>query len=116
MTGTEGGTSMIDRGREGSPEEEVVSRAVPRKEVLETALEAAHDIARNVAPVSAAITKRLARRFLEMERPEAARLQRKLFGWTGSQPDAAEGVVAFIQKREPNWKMSKSRDLPDGLE
>jgi enoyl-CoA hydratase/carnithine racemase len=94
----------------------LVARAVPRERVLETALEAAHDIARNVAPVSAAITKRLARRFLEMERPEAAQLQRQLFAWTGSQSDAVEGVVSFLQKREPNWKMSKTRDLPDGLD
>jgi hypothetical protein len=24
--------------------------------------------------------------------------------------------IAFIEKRESNWKMSKARDLPDGLE
>jgi enoyl-CoA hydratase/carnithine racemase len=108
-------TGRIFRGKEAA-EMGLVARAVPGEQVLETALEAAHDIARNVAPVSAAITKRLARRFLEMERPEAIRLQRKLFGWTGRQPDAAEGVVAFVQKRQPNWTMSKSRDLPDDLE
>jgi enoyl-CoA hydratase/carnithine racemase len=108
-------TGRIFTGAEGA-EMGLVARAVPRERVLETALEAAHDIARNVAPVSAAITKRLARRFLEMERPEAAQLQRQLFAWTGSQPDAVEGVVSFLQKREPNWKMSKTRDLPDGLD
>ena len=108
-------TGRIFSGAEAA-EMGLVARAVPRERVLETALETAHDIARNVAPVSAAITKRLARRFLEMERPEAAKLQRQIFAWTGSQPDAVEGVVAFLEKREPNWKMSKSRDLPDGLE
>jgi enoyl-CoA hydratase/carnithine racemase len=107
-------TGRVFSGAEAA-EMGLVARAVPRERVLETALETAHDIARNVAPVSAAITKRLARRFLEMERPEAAKLQRQIFAWTGSQPDAVEGVVAFLERREPNWKMSKSRDLPDGL-
>ena len=108
-------TGRIFLGAEAA-EMGLVARAVPRGQVLETALEAAHDIARNVAPVSAAITKRLARRFLDMERPEALKLQRQIFAWTGQQPDAAEGVMAFIEKRQPSWKMSKSRDLPDGLD
>ena len=77
---------------------------------------ASYDTIRVERDGPAAITKRLARRFLEMERPEAAKLQRQIFAWTGSQPDAVEGVVAFLERREPNWKMSKSRDLPDGLD
>ena len=33
----------------------------------------------------------------------------------GNPASAAEGVTAFLEKRAPEWKMSKSRDLPDGL-
>ena len=42
----------------------LVSRSVPRRDVVHAALDVAKDIARNVGPVSAAITKKLAYRFL----------------------------------------------------
>jgi hypothetical protein len=38
-----------------------------------------------------------------------------LFHWIGKQPDAAEGVTSFLEKREPAWGMNKSRDLPPEL-
>lgn len=49
------------------------------------------------------------------DRAGASRLQSELFGWTGRQPDAREGVMAFLGKRAPEWKLSKSRDLPENL-
>lgn len=108
-------TGRIFLGREAA-EMGLVSRAVPRAEVLPAALEAARDIARNTAPVSAAITKKLAYRFMdEPDRRAAAALQSKLFAWTGRQPDAAEGVMAFLARRDPQWKLSKTRDLPEDL-
>ena len=94
----------------------LVSRSVPKEDVLSTAVEMAHDIATNVAPVSAAITKRLAYQFLEeMDRGHAQRFQSKLFGWTGRQADAREGIMAFLEKRDPEWKLSKTRDMPEEL-
>jgi enoyl-CoA hydratase/carnithine racemase len=94
----------------------LASRAVPKDEVLPAAVEIAKDIATNVGPVSAAITKKLAYRFLnETDRAEALRFQSKLFAWTGRQADAKEGITAFLQKRDPDWKLSKTRDLPEQL-
>ena len=90
-------------------------RSVPREDVLETALEMAHDIATNTAPASVAITKRLLYEFLtETDWPTARRRQNDLFQWTSQQPDAIEGVMAFLEKREPAWAVSKN-DLPPGL-
>ncbi len=34
------------------------------------------------------------------------------FAWLGSQPDAREGVLAFLEKREPEWQMRPSKDMP----
>jgi enoyl-CoA hydratase/carnithine racemase len=106
-------TGRIFTGRE-AVELGLASRAVPKDEVLSTALEAARDVATNVAPVSAAITKRLGRRFQEEgDREAALRLESELFRWAGKQPDAKEGVVAFLEKRDPKWSLSKTRDIPD---
>ncbi len=34
------------------------------------------------------------------------------FDWIGKQPDAAEGVTSFLEKRSPVWKMAKSAKWP----
>lgn len=94
----------------------LASRALPADEVLPAALTAAHDIATNVAPVSAAITKLVARRFLEeTDREAALELERRLFRWAGQHADAPEGVNAFREKRAPQWTLSKTRDFPADL-
>jgi enoyl-CoA hydratase/carnithine racemase len=91
----------------------LVSRAVPQKDVLAVALEIARDIAQNVAPASAAITKQLARQFLEeTDRKAALERERVLFRWAGQQPDAREGVAAFLQRRPAQWQLSKHTALP----
>jgi enoyl-CoA hydratase/carnithine racemase len=73
----------------------------------------ARDIADNVAPLSAAITKRLIYRFLaEPDRVAAQALEGRAFAWMGSQADAREGVTAFLEKRPPDWKLSKHTPLP----
>ncbi len=92
----------------------LVNRAVPRDKVLDTAIELARDIAVNVAPVSAALTKRLLWQYLtETDRGAALRHQSALFAWTGQQQDAKEGVMAFLEKREPQWQLRPSTDMPD---
>ena len=38
--------------------------------------------------------------------------ERPPFAWLGSQPDAREGVLAFLEKRDPEWQMRPSKDMP----
>ena len=103
------------RGKEAA-ELGLASRALPAEEVLPAALERARDIAVNAAPVSVAITKRLLWEGLSRTVPEAQRRENPLFAWAGNQPDAREGVLSFLEKRTPDWKLSVARDKPDLLD
>jgi enoyl-CoA hydratase/carnithine racemase len=79
----------------------LASRALPAREVLPAALEIAHDIAANVHPVSAALTKRLLWANAgpaEVERLETA-YHRILMGTD----DAREGPRAWMERRSPEW-------------
>ncbi len=92
----------------------VLSRVVPDAELLPAARALGEDIARNAAPVSVAITKRLLWHHLtEPDMQRAEQIEGRLFGWTGTQPDAREGIKAFLEKRAPSWKMHPSTDMPD---
>jgi enoyl-CoA hydratase/carnithine racemase len=94
----------------------VISRVVADPDLLPTARALAEDIARNAAPVSVAITKRLIwHNLTESDIYTAEEIENRLFGWSGLQPDAREGVQSFLEKRTPDWKMKPSRDLPDFL-
>jgi len=94
----------------------LLSRVVGDAELLPAARAVAADIAHNAAPVSVAITKRLLWHHLSAKSMEdAEELETRLFGWAVSQPDAREGISAFLEKRTPNWTMHPSTDLPDFL-
>jgi enoyl-CoA hydratase/carnithine racemase len=91
----------------------IASRALPAAEVLPAALEIARDIARNTAPLSVAVAKRLlwesgTLTAAQVERKETA-LHRVLMG----RPDAVEGVMAWLEKRDPRWTLKVSRDWPE---
>ncbi len=82
--------------------------------LLPTARDLARDIAVNCAPVSVALTKHMLYQFLGENDPEKAeQINHQYFAWTGKQPDAKEGVVSFLEKREPRWKLKVPGDLPD---
>jgi enoyl-CoA hydratase/carnithine racemase len=91
----------------------LVSRAVERDQVLPAAMEVARDIAANTAPLSVAVTKRLVYESLaEPDRGAAQARESRAFWWLGRQADSAEGVTAFLQKRAPEWKLSKHTPVP----
>ncbi len=108
-------TGRLFRGREGA-DIGLFSAAVPGDEVLDHALGMARDIGTNVAPASAAIVKRNVWRSLaEDDRATARRREDALFGYVASQPDAEEGAMAFVEKRDPDWKLAKNTDFPSDL-
>lgn len=90
----------------------IANRALPADRVLDHAVGVARDIAVNVAPMSAALSKRLLwdtaihhytpRQVAALE----TRLHRRVMGTD----DAREGVAAFVERRTPSFTSRLSRD------
>ena len=91
----------------------LASRSLPSEEVLPAALEVAADIARNTAPVSVAVTKRLLWESGELTAAEVERKETALHHHLMGREDAIEGVMAYLERRAPDWKLRVSRDFPD---
>src|SRR5262249_29674644 len=91
----------------------LTTKAAAADEVLTTTTPPAR-VTDNTTPAAAAtITRLLFYHHLTTDHPAAPRAeQRHLSTWTLQQPDAAEGVASFLEKRPPVWKMSKTADLP----
>lgn len=90
----------------------VASRVLPAEEVLPHALEVAHDIAVNTAPVSVAVSKRLLWGSFAMSPTEIDHAETELHRHVMGAPDAREGVMAFLERREPTWSMTVGDDWP----
>ncbi len=88
-------------------------RSLPAAEVLPAALEIARDIARNTAPLSVAIAKRLMWESLLLSPAEVGRRETELHHHLMGRPDAIEGVMAWLERRAPQWKLSATRDWPE---
>jgi enoyl-CoA hydratase/carnithine racemase len=91
------------------------SRALPADEVLPAAQEFARDLAANTSAVSVAAVKALVYDGLDQSREESHVIEHQVFRWLGSQPDAREGVTAFLEKRAPDWPLSKTMHRPPML-
>jgi enoyl-CoA hydratase/carnithine racemase len=91
----------------------LVSRLHPGEQLLDAAYELAGEIARNTSAVAVAAVRRLMWSGLGASSPwEAHRADSALMRALGSAPDAAEGVTAFLEKRPADFPMRVSRDLP----
>ena len=88
----------------------IASQALPRDQVLDAAMAKASEY-RLTAPASVAITKRLLWEGLNISMKDMLKKEGPLFAWAGNQPDAREGVLSFVEKREPVWKQS-AKDIP----
>jgi enoyl-CoA hydratase/carnithine racemase len=91
----------------------LVRTLCPAGEVLPVATQLASEIAVNAAPVSAVITRQLLWQMLGADHPMVAhRIESRAIFDTGRMADSAEGVAAFLEKREPSWTLTPTRDLP----
>ncbi|NLT28939.1 MAG: crotonase [Propionibacterium sp.] len=99
----------------------IATETVPNAEVLDRALTIAADIATHVAPMSAALSKRILWDCLEhgYSARQVAELETEAHHRVMGKPDAREGVRAFLERREPRWSASVAEEWqplpkPDG--
>lgn len=91
----------------------IVSRVVPNNELISAAHALAQEII-NCAPASVALTRYMLYQFIvENDYEKAERINGQYFAWTGKQLDAREGVMAFLEKRDPKWNLKLPGDMPD---
>lgn len=117
LTGLERAADLFFTGRKITGAEAVemgiAGRALPAEEVLPAALEIARDIAVNTAPLSVAITKRLLWESPNLTRAEVGNRETVLHHHIMGKSDAIEGVMAWIERRKPRWKLSVNNDWPE---
>ncbi|NQT73785.1 MAG: enoyl-CoA hydratase/isomerase family protein [Chloroflexi bacterium] len=117
LVGMERAASLLLTGRKITGAEAVAmgiaSQALPADEVLPAALEIAKDIAINTAPLSVAITKRLLWESPNLTWFEVGRKETELHHHLMGRADAIEGPVAWLEHRQPQWKLSVKNDWPE---
>lgn len=93
----------------------VASRTAPAGQVLDEAMTLAGDIAVNVAPMSAALCKRLLWDSVShgYTPRQVADLETTLHHRVMGGADASEGIAAFLERRPPRWGAAVSRDWTD---
>lgn len=91
------------------------SRALGADEVLPAALELAHDIAENTAPMSVAASKRLLWDSFELDRAAVGNRETDIHLAVMSHDDAREGVRAFLQRRQPVGTGAPEDPTSDGV-
>jgi len=80
----------------------VISRVVPHEQLRAAAIEAAHEILRTAPEARAQVKRMLNERYGLID-------YQTMFGALDHSPEPREGMLAFMEKRPPNW-------LPDDLE
>jgi enoyl-CoA hydratase/carnithine racemase len=92
----------------------IASRALPASDVLPAALAMAREIAEQTAPLSVALSKRLL--WSDAARDEVGRLETDFHRHVMGAPDAREGVLAWVERRAPNWHHRVPSDWPQELD
>jgi enoyl-CoA hydratase/carnithine racemase len=83
-------------------------------ELLPAALSLAREIVDNTAPVSVALTRQMMWRMLGADHPmEAHKIDSRGVYARGQSIDAREGVMSFLEKRQPAFGARVSSDMPE---
>jgi enoyl-CoA hydratase/carnithine racemase len=90
----------------------VASRVLPADEVLPAALELARDMAVNVSPLSAGLSKRMLWAASTSTADQVDDLEREAHLIVMGRPDSREGGTAFFERRAPRWESAVPRDWP----
>src|SRR6478736_727172 len=92
----------------------LVRAVYPAGELLDAARDLAREIADNTAPVSVALARKLMWTMLGAEHPMIAhRADSRGMVYRGQSADAQEGVTSFLEKRPPQFPDKVSDGLPD---
>ena len=85
----------------------LVSQILRPEKLMPTAIELALEIADNNSPVSTALTRKMLYAMLSQDHPMAAHiLESKCFGFMSKSEDGKEGVMSFMEKRQPKAAIS----------
>ena len=85
-------------------------------EVLDRAYELAGELIRTTAPVSVAVIRQMLYRMSPLDSPyPVQRLDSRLIAGAVHNPDTAEGILSFLQRRDPRWTGEVPKDLPPDL-
>jgi enoyl-CoA hydratase/carnithine racemase len=82
----------------------VCNRVLSNDDVLPAALEVARDIATNTAPLSVAYSKALLWASWDLDAAGVERRETAYHQHHMGAPDAREGVLAFLERRQPRWQ------------
>jgi enoyl-CoA hydratase/carnithine racemase len=93
----------------------LATEALPGDQVLPRARELAHEIANQTAPISVGASKRLL--WMHAPSPETVNsLERDIHLHLMGTADAKEGVMAYVEKRDPEWSLTMSENWPAWLD
>ncbi len=105
-------TGRLFRGDEAA-EIGIATHAFAADRVLIEATAIARDIADNTAPLSVAISKRLLWETPPLTREQTGHKETELHHHVMGRSDAIEGVMAYLERRPAQWKLSVVDDWPE---
>ena len=92
----------------------LVSKICPPDDLLPAAKALAAEIADNTSAVGTAMSRQVLWRMTGASHPmEAHRIESKALHHMSQSPDVVEGVMSFMEKRPPQFKLKPSQDMPD---